>query len=295
MTALARRSSAAIPPVRRLEPLVEHWSRAVEIRREWLAHGLSTAPADRPAVEHTITRLYARAARSRPRFAWVDSPHQALPLLTGLPTHEALLSWIVGRTPPGKPPVVSDLAAALSRLRSALDAAADHPDLAAAPKPKSDRDTKSDRDKKIDWALFRPTDALAGGAALREVLRIGVCQALRTSLADGLYLPIREILAIAGPVPAAWYGQQDSSWIAYYDVLRRLGLAHYGRGDTEHLDEWATLARTGGWWWPGEDVCVVVERPAAIRVEPLPGSWHEEVRPLTVEYRDGWRPRIRPR
>jgi hypothetical protein len=291
--ALERRSSAAISPVRRLEPLVEHWSRAVGIRREWLAHGLSTAPADRPTVEQTITRLYARVARSRPRFVWVDSPHQALPLLTGLPTHDVLLSWVVGRTPPGAPPAISDLAAALSRLRSSLEAAAVHPDLAPPPSPS--RKSRSDRDAKPDWTRYPPDDALAAGAALRDVLRIGVYQALRTSLADGLYLPIREILAVAGPVPAAWYGQQDASWIAYYDTLRRLGLAHYGRGDAEHLDEWATLARTGGWWWPGEDVCVVVDRPAAVRAELLAGGRHDEIRPVAVEYRDGWRPRLRTR
>ena len=41
---------------------------------------------------------------------------------------------------------------------------------------------------------------------------------------------------------------------------------------------------------PGEDRCVVVERPAAVRTEPVPGGWHEQVRLTDVEYRDGWRP-----
>jgi hypothetical protein len=53
-----------------------------------------------------------------------------------------------------------------------------------------------------------------------------------------------------------------------------------------------TLARSCGWWWPGEDVCVVVDRPELAGTEPLPGTWHEEVRLRRggVRYRDGWHP-----
>jgi hypothetical protein len=53
------------------------------------------------------------------------------------------------------------------------------------------------------------------------------------------------------------------------------------------------LTKSCGWWWPSEDRCVPVERPARIRTEPVPGSWHDEIRlrrgrPETaVEYRDG--------
>ena len=52
------------------------------------------------------------------------------------------------------------------------------------------------------------------------------------------------------------------------------------------------LARSCGWWWPGEDVCVVVDRPELVRTEPVPGTWHEEIRLKRdgVRYRDGWHP-----
>jgi hypothetical protein len=115
---------------------------------------------------------------------------------------------------------------------------------------------------------------------------------------QGFYLPIRAALTAHGPLPAAWYGQQESYWIAYYDVLRRLGLARYRPADNDHLDGWAALAQSCGWWWPGEDMCVIVERPAAIHTQPIPGGWHEQVqlhhgnRP-PVEYRDGWRPPLK--
>jgi Domain of unknown function (DUF6745) len=119
----------------------------------------------------------------------------------------------------------------------------------------------------------------------------GVRDALARSLLAGFAAPVRAALS-ADPVPGCWYGQQDVSWVAYFDTLRRLGLARLGRDATRHLDAWAAVATSAGWWWPGEDVCVVVERPEVVRTEPVPAAWYGEVRlrPDGVRYRDGWRP-----
>jgi hypothetical protein len=105
-------------------------------------------------------------------------------------------------------------------------------------------------------------------------------------------LPPWQALTGDRPVPVCWYGQHDASWVAYYDVLHRLGLASYRPDDLDHLGRWTALARSCGWWWPGEDVCVVVDRPELVRTEPVPRAWHEEVRLQRdgVRYRDGWRP-----
>ncbi len=65
-------------------------------------------------------------------------------------------------------------------------------------------------------------------------------------------------------------------WVGYYDALDRLGLAVYPQEETEHLGQWAALARSCGWWWPGEQMCVVVQRPETIDVGPAPGARHEE-------------------
>jgi hypothetical protein len=286
VTAPARLEAASgFPKIRSFDRAATHWRDAANIRQEWLGHGLATEPADQVSAEHGLARLYARCSRTRPRFVWVDSPHQALPLLTGLPTHEVLQAWVMDRHPRGTPPLASDLAASLSRLRSALDDCAVHEDLDAPPGARKPG-------KGQPWPHLPPLDALRVGVPLREVLRQGVRGGLRASLADGFYLPVRAAL---GPVPVCWYGQQDAAWIAYYDVLRRLGLARYPSADGGHLDDWVALARSGGWWWPGEKVCVVVHRPAVIRTEPVPGGWYEQVRLQhgtrpAVEYRDGWHP-----
>jgi hypothetical protein len=172
----------------------------------------------------------------------------------------------------------------VSQLRGALSAGVGHADPELCP-------VRKGRTKE-PWPELPPLDALAAGVPLGVVVYQGIRQALYRSLAHGFYLPVRAALAGHGPVPVCWYGQQDTSWIAYYDILQRLGLVRYGPDRSRHLGEWAGLARSCGWWWPGEKVCVVVQRPATVRTEPVPGTWHEEVRlrPGGVEYRDGWHP-----
>jgi uncharacterized protein DUF6745 len=237
------------------------WRRAVELRETWLAHGLSTKDADRAATESSITAIYARLRRAGPRFSWVDSPAAALPMVRGFPTHEELHRWVYGRRPPGSPPLASTLAAALSRLRGDIEAAMGIP-FFDPPPPRKRRD---------DEPALPPELAIEAGRPFRGILRQGVRDVLAARLGPGLAWPVRSALAAGGPVPVHWYGQHDAGWVAHLDVIQRLGLAPC----VPAFDDWATLARSAGWWWPGEELCVVVERP--VSVEP-------------VEYRDGWRP-----
>jgi uncharacterized protein DUF6745 len=204
------------------------------------------------------------------------SPH-----LTGLPTHDTLQRWVrTGRA--GIPPVALDIAADLSQLRAAMDAAYDGP---PAERPAAKR-TKGE-----PWPRLRPAEAVDAGIPFQELLRQGVREALFDSLA-GVYLPQRAALGGTANLPVGWYGNQDAAWIAYFDVIRRLGLARFPHGRV--FDRWVTLARSAGWWWPAEDRCVLVERPVVLRTEPVPGGRHDEVRLCAadgkpgVRYRDGW-------
>jgi hypothetical protein len=261
------------------------WKEASKIRQEWLDHGLSTQPADRQTAEHSLAIIYARISRPRPRFEWVSSPAQALPLVAGWPTLDALYALIRDPRPQKKPPLASDLALSLSRLRGALSAGVTHADPELCPVRRGKT--------KEPWPELPPHKALATGVPLGVVLHQGIRIALHRSLAQGFRAPVRTALA-GDPVrvPVCWYGQQEASWIAYYDALHRLGLAHYQPGDLDHLGHWAALARSCGWWWAGEDVCIVVDRPEVVRTEPLPGAWHDEVRlqRAGLRYRDGWQP-----
>ncbi|MFI2711269.1 DUF6745 domain-containing protein [Micromonospora sp. NPDC018662] len=276
MSAPTRHDTAANPH--------DRWQQAIRIRQEWLDHALSTQPADRATAERCLTTIYARASRPRPRFEWVDSPEAARPLITGWPTLDQLHDRIRDPRPRGTPPLASDLAMIASRLRGALGAGVTHSDPELSP----GRTGKT----KQPWPELAPSRALDSGVPLAVVLHQGIRTALHRSLAHGYYLPVRAALGRGAPLPVCWYGQQDASWIAYYDVLRRLGLASHAPDEAEHFDAWADLARSCGWWWPGEDVCVVVDRPREVRTEPVAGTAHDQIRlqPRGVRYRDGWQP-----
>jgi hypothetical protein len=110
---------------------------------------------------------------------------------------------------------------------------------------------------------------------------------LRTALLHGVALPVRAALGPPVRLPVCWYGQQDASWIAHHDVLRRLGVARPSPRDAGHLDDWAALARATGWWWPGEQVCVMVERPAGIGPVVLPDDPSTAPATAQVGYRNG--------
>src|SRR6185437_15314486 len=192
------------------------WQEASKIRQEWLDHGLSTQPADRQIAEHSLTMIYARISRPRPRFEWVSSPSQALPLVAGWPTLETLYALIRDPRPQGKPPLASDLAMSVSQLRGALSAGVAYadPELCPARRGKS----------KEPWPELPPQKALATGVPLGVVLHRCVRIALHQSLARGFRALVRTALTgDPGDVPVCWYGQQEASWIAYYDALHRLG------------------------------------------------------------------------
>jgi hypothetical protein len=286
LTALARRYDAAAPaagfPSKRAHGL---WQEAIKIRQEWLDYGLSTQSADQQTAEHSLTMIYARISRPRPRFEWVRSPDEALPLVAGWPTLDRLYAWIRDPRPQGKPPLASDLAMSASQLRGALSAGVAHADPELSPARQGKRNEP--------WPELPPLEALETGVPLGVVLHQGIRIALTRSLARGFRAPVRAALASdPARIPVCWYGQQDAAWVAYYDALNRLGLASYKQDDLDQLGYWAALARSCGWWWPGEDVCIVVDRPERARTEPLPGTCHNELRlqPDGVRYRNGWLP-----
>lgn len=176
MTAPARPRAAIGSPLEESTPhepgrAVGHWYRAAEIRDEWLRYGLDTRPADRVTAQHHLAAIYARLSRPRPRFVWVDSPHQAREHLAGLPTLDTLYRWIWGPQPPGRPPLASDLVAGLARLRGALDGCVGHSDLDPAPSHKNGPGKNGPRKKEHKaWPVLPPLLRLvvAGRGGLRD-------------------------------------------------------------------------------------------------------------------------------
>ncbi|MPY58680.1 DUF6745 domain-containing protein [Streptomyces spongiae] len=167
-------------------------------------------------------------------------------------------------------PVGPRLAKLLKELRSRLNARIGH-----------ERDTQPWR-RQLGLSA---EDALAAGHSVPSVVNDIVHGALKTTLHTCVRAPTRTELMRARALPTTgstdgltWYGQLDAYWVAHYDVYRRLGLAHYRHEDADQLGLLAELARSTGWWWPGEGRCVMAERPTEIHTEPLPGAFHGELR-----------------
>lgn len=239
---------------------------------DWLRSGLAAHPADRPRAEAAVTELYRLIGAPAPEFVWVPSPAAALPIvldergafppvrLRAASLPERLDRW----------PVSAQLAKLLKVLRSRLDARTGHR-----------RDAQP-------WARqigLSAEEALAAGHSVRSVVHDIVHGTLKTTLHTCVRAPTRAELMRAGALPTTggtdgltWYGQLDAYWVAHYDVYPRVGLARYAPDDARRLGLFAELARSTGWWWPGEGRCVMAERPTGIHTEPLPGGFHGALR-----------------
>ncbi|WP_155371330.1 hypothetical protein [Catellatospora vulcania] len=245
------------------------WNRAAAVRDEWLGFGTACGSTGHAAAEQAVTDLYRRLGRPRPEFVWVRSPREAQPLVQHLPTLQDLHTWVTQPPPGRRPPLASDLAASLARMRGAMDDRIIPP--LSDPKPPK-------REKGRPWPNQTVEAALAYGIPFVDIVRRHVRDALFTSLADGFYLPGKRLLGTPGPV--CWYGQQEAHWIAYYEVWRRLGLAAYGSALDAELDTWQALARSAGWFWPDETRCVISARP--VRGATFADGWSITPSPATT-------------
>jgi hypothetical protein len=262
---------------------VEKIRLAVTLRNEWLAVGLSTEPADRPAAESAVTRLYAMAGAPPPAFEWAPSPLAALHAVQAARSRYPAIETrrLLTDQPWRDMPVAARLGSLEGSLRTRLDARIRR---AAVAWPRAVGVTSG------TVGMYCPEDAVLSGISDRDVVVVTAGESLRGTLVGAVGAPLRAALAEAiGNAAAddrltavggviAFRGQHDASWIGYYDIRRRARFGGYASGDLSELDTWATLARSTGWWWPGEGLCVMAERPVAVHTEPLVGSHHGGLR-----------------
>jgi hypothetical protein len=276
-------SSLSVRLLRRDASPLEKIRLAVALRDEWLTVGLSAEPADRRIAEAAVGRLYEMAGAPPPSFEWVESP------LAALGAVQASRSRYPAIQPPRQLvrqrmrqwPVAARLASLESGLRSRLDARIER---AAVDWPNS-------RVGRVGTvSMYDPEDAVLSGISDRSVVVATVGQSLRGTLADAVAAPLRTALAQAigqaadddelntGGGVVAFRSQHEAAWIGYYDARRRAGFGSYAAADVGELDIWAALAKSAGWWWPGEGLCVMAERPIEVHTEPLAGHHHGELR-----------------
>jgi hypothetical protein len=266
-------ASAAHPSRPRPGPAANDQQRlrqALLVADGWLDAGLSVQPADETTAEAAVADLYALLGQRKPGFEWVASPAAAQSA-----AHVAQPGfWPVRLRAASAPatgadwPVAARLASLERDLRERLDARV-HRRRDALSAPGQPRPPGESAE-----------DALESGTPLVDVLEVAVRDALRTTLHDGICAPLRTALpSAAGPQSVlAWHGQHDADWVGYYDALRRIGLITLRYPDDHELDLWAALAVATGWWWPGQERCVMARRLTDVHSEPLPGARHGEQR-----------------
>lgn len=233
-----------------------------------------------------VTALYAEVGAAPPRFCWVDSPAAAADAVLDKvrPYRPMRLRAATAPARTAHWPVAARIAASLADLRDRLDQRIGR---------RVSRHSVYGRAART----LAPEDALEWGCGPKDVLGAMLHDSLETSLCDGLRAPLRTSLLSAEPGSApglTWYGQQDVHWIAHYQLCAGTGLASYPRDDWRRLGRWATLARSAGWWWPHDGLCVMAERPVEVHTEPSPHGVHGQVRPHcssgpAVRFADGTR------
>ncbi|MEV7008852.1 DUF6745 domain-containing protein [Streptosporangium sp. NPDC051022] len=225
---------------------------AAEIREEWLGLALSTLPADRPAAEAAISGLYHLIGLGPPRFHWVASPLAALETV-----------------PPGAHPRPAETVDRL--VEWSLP-----PRFSALM-----RELCRDLDTQVRW-VHQPMD---------QLIRHEVRGSLSRSVDGSLAMALRAAHDSRHRMETGWYGTQCVSWIAHYDALRRAAGVVFAPERLRRLDLWAAVARSCGWWWPREDVCVVSERHVAVHTEVCGDDgevWLHRPDGPAMRYADGW-------
>ncbi|WP_219471585.1 DUF6745 domain-containing protein [Nonomuraea rhizosphaerae] len=159
-------------------------------------------------------------------------------------------------------------------------------------------------DRMAQWPVPRQLSALVTKLCLdldvlarrfplgwEQPIRRTVRASLSRSVNSALLMPLRAAHDTPYPQASNWYGVQCVSWLAHYDALRRTTGVTFSEEQNRQLDLWAAVARSCGWWWPREGVCVVSERPSVLHTE----VWGDdgEVRlhcayGPAVRYADGW-------
>ncbi|MEV6770713.1 DUF6745 domain-containing protein [Nocardia sp. NPDC051030] len=248
--------------------------------------GLSTEPADRDAAEAAIIELYRLLGEPPPEFVWVPSPAAAVEILRDNPDGPAPGLGLPNSAIPFKDrPFLQRFAALKHGTRQRL-----------IDRSGPDRSfwLSGSHIPPHEWPGMSPRELLAAGVPVKRLVDIIVHEPLRESLRDSMYQPLRGVLlgAEGRRTEVAGYEQYDVWTTAFHDLSRVSGLIGYRDDDAHQLDQWVTLARSAGWWWPGPRRCVISERPIAVHTEAQIGGSYGEVRlhhsdRPAVEFADG--------
>ena len=282
------------------------WDDVRAIRGEYIAASLCTDPADRPASEAAIRRMYELAGCDAPQFIWCQSP-AAIRLMVRMldPDSPVQRAIRVGEIPGGSPRF-ADWFVDIQR-ESFKSARAIARELHGELGPLLD-----DWLQQIRAQLVTASHEDVLSRPLPDLLGEPLGEAVMTSL-EGIRWPPPPAQSEKYPWDARWPpvssdrfrywvsdgylgsgwmrgGDQFYNWIAGFDVPRRLGLVSYD-SDNERLHLLRALTRSCGWWEPYERICFITERPAVVRAVARGGRGQLRLHcpdGPAIRFRDGW-------
>lgn len=216
------------------------------------------------------------------REQWLGLALSTLP--ADRPAAEAAISGLyrlLGLSPPRFHWVASPVAA-LATVPPGLRPSENIERVAEWPVPIRLRSLKSKLCGEIDATLRRTQ------LPMDQLIRREVHFPLLDSVTRCLLPPLQQAHSWGFPRRNNWYELQYVSWIAHYDALRRVAGVVFTGEHLQQFELWAAIARSCHWWWPGEHVCVVSERPVALHTEgdEAVGPHHSDG--PAVRYADGW-------
>lgn len=284
----------------------EQWDLVIRYRDEWIGIGLSTEPADEATAEAAISEMYSLLdpPRAKPTFLWLDSPNEAhllMAMMYGLGSDEgtkrppirdqmneviALLSRLPYRNGGPIPPNVAAITIAKMLLSE---------DMPLGPLRRAPIELALLSLAETDGAHYGTLEALISSLPVlrRNVSTFAHAEAYGKALAEWLHKVISDNYTHALKMNKFW-GQSEAYWIGHYLTLRDTGLVTYDAAHAHSLDLWAAVAKSAGWWWPFEDLCIISRRPTVMAMEVFSTTgdvdrrrMHAEGGPA-IKYADGW-------
>ena len=235
---------------------VEQEAMLAQVRDEWLAVGLSTEPADRPAAEEGARQAYRRAGLEPPRVVvWLDSP------LAGR-IGAAMLSG-------GKEGQVGD------QVRGQVgDQVWDQVGGQVWDQVRGQVwDQVGDQVRGQVWSQV--WDQVGG--QVRDQVGDQVWDQVGDQVWDQVWDQVRD--QVRDQIWDAVWGQHDAGFLGWCDAMQRIGV-------NLDITGLSTVARNASWWWPLRDAVILTDRPDTLHRDTQ-GRLHCTTGPA-LRYRDGW-------
>jgi hypothetical protein len=273
------------------------WDDVRAIRGDYLTASLCTDPADRPAAEAAICRIYEMDGRKAPPFIWCQSPAAVRLMIRMLDPDSPRQRAVKVGEPFGFIWYVWNSGKLLAENFTAA--------LALGREVGREFGLLFGGKHQIPEQLFTASRADVLSRPLGDLLGEPLGEAVQAALRGTRWPPqardrTRSYCGLTfGDYRALDYlgdgwsrgGGQFHGRMAEFDALRQLGLVTYDEQDSERLDLVCTLIRSCGWWEPYAYAGFVTERPAVVRAETPGGLGQLRLHcpdGPAITYRDGW-------